>query len=386
MSLCLLHGSRKWESMPSISVTETLTTRWGSPLVLPSIILPTGSLFQYLSIRSCMAHVFRQGFRSLLSPKGGDSSTTFESKIIDRFFEIAIAAASVGRFYTFVHPVKSLLSSFTLATRVCLLHGNSVFVIDKYWILTNAPWIQPPACAGRFRIEDFVSVCVERSGTLLVSLCPEPRRTRTALPYRQPNIDCLGTLRRGERPQRSPGKRGGNIVCRPRNPNVAVAADPGLRLLGLRILNMLEELIGYGPEFHAPSVASHGRSSAQPKARASLCKPCSLRELAFMPYSMSQRSSQSKGTSRSFRAVCSTSRMTLRPTLLTGSILVFPSKLSRLLGRTVRFRKSTVPVPLWKHADCVPWSTLGPIIPPQLQVITRGCVGACPKLTVCRRE
>ena len=44
-----------------------------------------------------------------------------KNKIIDRFFLIAIAAASVGCFYTVVHPVKSLSWSVTIATRVWLL-------------------------------------------------------------------------------------------------------------------------------------------------------------------------------------------------------------------------------------------------------------------------
>ena len=59
-----LRGSREWDSLPSLSATETLTTPWGTPLLLqmiislrPSVILPTGSLFQYLSTRSFSAHV-----------------------------------------------------------------------------------------------------------------------------------------------------------------------------------------------------------------------------------------------------------------------------------------------------------------------------------------
>ena len=64
LSLCLLamqspRGSLQWD----LSVTETLTTRWVPPLLLqmiislrPSIIFPTGSLFQYRSARSCSAH------------------------------------------------------------------------------------------------------------------------------------------------------------------------------------------------------------------------------------------------------------------------------------------------------------------------------------------
>ena len=64
-----------------------------------------------------------QGFRYLSTTRGhGDSSTACENKVIDGFFEVAIAAASVGRFHTVVHPVKSLLCSFTLATRVCVRH------------------------------------------------------------------------------------------------------------------------------------------------------------------------------------------------------------------------------------------------------------------------
>ena len=56
-----------------------------------------------------------------------------------------------------------------------------------------------------------------------------------------------------------------------------------------------------------------------------------------MPYSMSQRSSQSEGTSRIIGAVCSTSRKTLRPTFMTGSILVFTSEVSRVLGTNSLF-------------------------------------------------
>ena len=71
--------------------------------------------------------------------------------------------------------------------------------------------------------------------------------------------------------------------------------------------------------------------------------------------SMSQRPSQSEGTSRSFGAARSTSRKTLRPTFLTGSMLVFTLELSRLLGRTLCLWKSTVPVRPWRHPDCVAW-------------------------------
>ena len=151
-------GSRQWESVTSLSATETLTTRWGSPLIVRLV----------LGARS------GQGLKLVLSLRGyGNSSTAFENKIIDRFFKVAIATASVGRFYTVVHAVKGLLWSSTLATGVCLLHGNLVFVFDKNRIVNNASWIQPPACAGRFCIEDFVSVCVERSSTLLLSLSAE---------------------------------------------------------------------------------------------------------------------------------------------------------------------------------------------------------------------
>ena len=200
----------------------------------------------------------RRDVRSPLLLRGyGDSSTALENKIIDRFFEVVISAASVGRFNTVAHLVKNLLWSLTLATRVCLTHGNSIFVVDKYPILTNAPRSQPLACAGRFRKEVFVSVCVERSGTLLC-LCAEPPRTRTGPTHRQSGLDCLGTFRGGERLQSvneveedSETKSNGRL----RNPNAAVAANPGLRLHGVRIREVMEELV-YDPEFHTPLLAA----------------------------------------------------------------------------------------------------------------------------------
>ena len=225
----------------------------GSPLLLQMIMVdhPPDSFVVSISFHSLVLGARSgQGFRSLFSPRGyGDSSTAFENQIIDRFFEVAIAVASVGRFYTVVQLVNSLLWSFTLATRVCLLHDNSVFVVDKYGILTNATWVQPPACAGRFRIEDFASVCVERSGTLLQSLCAEPRRTRAGRPHRQSSLDCLGTLRRGERLQSVNEVRENVEVTSyggPRNPHAAVA---------VRSREVMEELV-YDPEFHAPRLAA----------------------------------------------------------------------------------------------------------------------------------
>ena len=133
-----------------------------------------------------------QGFRSLSSPRGyGDSSTPSGNKIVGRFFEVAVAAGNVGSLpHSRASCEKSLMVFHTRH-----LHGNSVFVFDKYQILANAPWIQPLAFAGRFRIEDFVSACVERSGTLLLSLCAEPQRARNGPPHRQSRLDCLGTHR-----------------------------------------------------------------------------------------------------------------------------------------------------------------------------------------------
>ena len=116
----------------------------------------------------------------------------------------------------------------------------------------------------------------------------------------------------------------------------------------------MEELV-YDPDFHAFLLAALDTLLAQPKALASPYKPCSLREPAFMPYSMSQRSSQSEGTSRNFGAVCSTSRKTLRPTFLTGSILVFSSELKRLWARTLCFRNLRC-----QYGRGSPRSTLGP--------------------------
>ena len=77
-------------------------------------------------------------------------------------------------------------------------------------------------------------------------------------------------------------------------PNAAVAADPRLRLLGVPIRGVMEEFL-FVPEFHAPLLAVLDTLGS---AWASLCRPSSLLETAFMPCSMSQRSSQVGGHSR----------------------------------------------------------------------------------------
>ena len=126
-------------------------------------------------------------------------------------------------------------------------------------------------------------MCVGWSGTLLVSLCAEPRRTRTGSPHRQSGLARLGTLCRGERLQsvnevqeNSEAKSYGGL----RNPNAAVAANPGLRLLGVWIPEVMEEMV-CGLEFPRAPLGSPGHS---------------------WPSSMSQRSRQSEGTSRTFGA------------------------------------------------------------------------------------
>ena len=103
----------------------------------PFTILQIGSLFRYRPSHSCSAHNPWHGCTSLSSPRGyGDSCTGFENKIADGFFEVAIAAASVRRFDTVVHPVKSLLWSFTLATRVCLRRTTT----HTNWTATSTIW------------------------------------------------------------------------------------------------------------------------------------------------------------------------------------------------------------------------------------------------------
>ena len=113
-----------------------------------------------------------------------------------------------------VHLVDSFFWSFTLATRMCLVHSNSVFVVDWCRILTNALWSQPPVCAGRFRIEDFISAS-SGLGTLLLSLlslCAEPRRTRAGPLHRQfpvrfseASVSSLSTKSRKTQKQKSYG-------------------------------------------------------------------------------------------------------------------------------------------------------------------------------------
>ena len=122
----------------------------------------------------------------------------------------------------------SLLWSFTLATRVCLVRGNSVFVVDVCRFLTNAPCVQPPTRAGCFRLEEFISVCVEGSRAQLLFLCAES--------HRQSCLHRFGTHRPGERllssndvKENSEAMSYGGV----RNPNAAVAANLGLRLLGV---------------------------------------------------------------------------------------------------------------------------------------------------------
>ena len=76
------------------------------------------------------------------SPRGyGVSRIGFENKIVDGSVEIAIAVLG----YTAGRPADSLLWSLSLATRVCLLHDNSVPVVDEYLVLTFVLTIQLPA-------------------------------------------------------------------------------------------------------------------------------------------------------------------------------------------------------------------------------------------------
>ena len=136
-------------------------------------------------------------------------------------------------------------------------------------------------------------------------------------------LDCFGTLRRRERLQsvdevkedseatsyggpRKPQCDG------PRKPQCSCGASLCLRLFGVRMRR----------EFHAPPLAALD-TLGSPKG-SGLVQAVLSAGAPFMPHSMSQRSGQSEGTSRTFGAACSTARKTHRPTFLTGSILVFP--------------------------------------------------------------
>ena len=103
--------------------------------------------------------------------------------------------------------------------------------------LTTAPQAGVLPCAAETQSRSY------RSGKLHLSLRAEPRRTRIGPSHRQSSLDCLGTLRRGERLQ-SVDEVKEDLEAKSfgvlRNPNAAVAANPGLPLLRVQIREVLE--------------------------------------------------------------------------------------------------------------------------------------------------
>ena len=153
-----------------------------------------------------------------------------------------------------------------------------------------------------------------------------------------------------------------------RNPNAAGVANPGLRPLGVGIREVMEELV-HDQEFHAPDLVSLDTLGSTKGSALTVQAVLSARARLRATLTVAE-SCQSEGTSRTCGAVCSISRRNLRPTF--WLILALTSELSRLLRRTLCFRKSTLPVRTWKHPDCVAW--LVEHVGTQLQV-TRESVG-----------
>ena len=101
------------------------------------------SLFRYRRTLLLSAQP-RKGCKSLSSPRGhGNSCNGFHNKIVDRFFEDAIATASVGRLYTVADFVVSFLCF--CACQAGKTDDNAIYGVDKYRVLTIAPWILPLA-------------------------------------------------------------------------------------------------------------------------------------------------------------------------------------------------------------------------------------------------
>ena len=167
-------------------------------------------------------------------------------------------------------------------------HANATRCLDTSWSL------QPCGClpgvgslfGADLRYNGAVSQPTEGTATrAFLSLCllamqsPPARvngnpchQNRRPPSHQQSSLDCFGTFRRGERLQ-SFNEVNENLTAKSkggqRNPNAAVAANPGLRLLGVRIREVLEELV-YDPGFHAAPLGPGLPVQAVVSARARL--------------------------------------------------------------------------------------------------------------------
>ena len=114
----------------------------------PLTILRTGTLFRYRPARPCLAHVSRQGCKSLL--------LGYENKFVDQFFPRTLGALHNST------PCGWLPWVFALATRVSLPSGNSVFVVDKYtrFSPTRLGFNILLVLGFFFGVEDFISARV----------------------------------------------------------------------------------------------------------------------------------------------------------------------------------------------------------------------------------
>ena len=183
-----------------------------------------------------------QDFRSLWSPRVyGDSSTAFENKITDRFFEVAIAAASV----TVVHPVNSRLWSFTLATR----HSGVCHTVTQPSLLTGTGF-SPTRLGSSLLLAQAVfllrtSFLCASSGLVHCFCLCAPNHDAHELDLHVGNL-ASSPLTKQKKTQRQ------HRVAAYATPSRPVDVTPGLRLLGVRIREVLEEFV-YDPEFHAPS-------------------------------------------------------------------------------------------------------------------------------------
>ena len=197
--------------------------------------------------RTCLA-----GFQvACCRREGGGSSAAFANKIIDGFFEVAIAA-SVGRCYTVVHPVKSLSFSF----HTC--HSGVPDTVSRSSLLTSTGF-SPTRL--RFSVLFAQAVFVSRSpyqcssSGLVHCFCfclfaPNHDAHELDRHNRRSGLDCFCTLRRGVSSPLKKSKTQRQNRTAFATPTRLGAGNPGLRLLGFQIRKVMEELI-YDAEFHA---------------------------------------------------------------------------------------------------------------------------------------
>ena len=126
-------------SPPSVSATEARQTIYSFK---PLTILRTRSLFRYGPTRSCLAHILGRVAGRCLRQE-------------------ATAIRSAGS-----------------KTRSLIVVRSSLLTCGGF--SPKRP-VSASVCTSPCCVEDFVSACVERSGTQLLFLCAEPRRARTLL-------------------------------------------------------------------------------------------------------------------------------------------------------------------------------------------------------------